>query len=485
VRRRHSSGRRGPFDSLVARVFALLVAGLVLTAALSGLAAWQSWRAGSGAADADSSAMQQRLVSVVTALDGVASVGGGDGAAAQRNAVWALAAASGIRQANASTGALQIQADSGLSEALRGALNRPATLAPASDPAICRDVLDERGPYSPGGRMGCHVAQFSLNDGTPITAIVEPQRRDYARVANSGPRWPWTVAAALALCLLALAWVITRLVLAPLITLSAASAVFSEDVNATALQVRGPREIRAALTAFNRMQSRIQKHITERTLMLAAITHDLQTPLTRLRLRLEKVSDESLRGQLVGDLSACQARVTEGLDLARSLDDRSEIQAVDLDALLASACSEASDVGMNVQWLASSGLTVKARPMPLLRCVENLISNAVKYGHRAEVSAQSDGDYAVIRVRDFGAGIPAADLNRVLEPFVRLETSRSRDHGGTGLGLTIVRNLMHQQHGDVLLGNVQDERGTGLEARLRIPLARQTPVIIARPSFLP
>jgi len=467
MKRRHAGGRRGPLDSMVARVFALLVAGLVITALLSGVTAWQSWQGErGGTVDADSGAMQQRVVSLVTALDGAD--------AAQRIAVWSLAAASGIRQGNASAGQLPLQADRALSEPLRVALNRPASVGFVSDPAICRDSPDKRtaAPYSPGRRTGCQAVQIALLDGTPITAIVEPQGRDFARVSGTRSRWPWSVPLALALCLLALAWVITRLVLAPLITLSAASEVFSDDVNATPLPVRGPREIRAALTAFNRMQSRIQKHITERTSMLAAITHDLQTPLTRLRLRLEKVSDEALRRQLVGDLSACQARVTEGLELARSLDDRSEIQAVDLDALLSSACSEASDVGMKARLLGSSGLTVKARPMPLLRCVENLISNAVKYGQSAEVSAQRSGDQAVICVRDFGAGIPVADLDRVLEPFVRLETSRSRDHGGTGLGLTIVRNLMHQQHGDVVLANVSDERGTGLEARLIIPLAR-------------
>ena len=250
--------------------------------------------------------MQQRVVSLVTALDG-ASV-------AQRIAVWSLAASSGIRQGNASAGQLPGQTDAGLSETLGGAISWPTSVGFVSDLAICRDSTDKRAaaPYSPGRRMGCHVAQFALLDGTPITAIDEPQGRDFARVSGTSSRWPWSVPLALALCLLALAWVITRLVLAPLVTLSAASEVFSDDVNATPLPVRGPREIRAALTAFNRMQSRIQKHVTERTLMLAAITHDLQTPLTRLRLRLEKVSDEALRRQLVGDLSACQARVTEG-----------------------------------------------------------------------------------------------------------------------------------------------------------------------------
>jgi signal transduction histidine kinase len=280
---------------------------------------------------------------------------------------------------------------------------------------------------------------------------------------------------ALLLALLILAAAITRVALAPMLALVRGAERFGDDVNAPPLAERGPREIRTAVAVFNRMQARIRAHLTERTTMLAAIAHDLQTPLTRLRLRLEQVDDPALRQRLSGDLEECQARVREGLELARSLDDHSPLVDVELDALLASACSEAQDAGWPVQLMGSSGLTVRARPQALLRCVENLVSNAVKYGQRAEVRAQRDGDWATVRVRDHGPGLPAADLERVFEPFVRLEDSRSRDSGGTGLGLTIVRNLIRGQRGEVSLRSLAPPEGPGLEASLRIPLAAIRP----------
>jgi signal transduction histidine kinase len=219
------------------------------------------------------------------------------------------------------------------------------------------------------------------------------------------------------------------------------------------------------------MQSRIRSNIQQRTQMLAAITHDLQTPLTRLRLRLEKVGDDELRDKLIGDLSSMQMMVKEGLELARSMDSNEELKALDIDSLLDSLCSDAVDGGHQVSFDGKSGITVMARPMALRRCINNLIDNALKYGKQAHISIEPSQinrqDHVDIIVRDHGPGIPEDQLTRVFEPFYRLETSRSRETGGTGLGLSIARNIAQQHQAELSLKNIE---GGGLEVRLRIPI---------------
>jgi signal transduction histidine kinase len=200
--------------------------------------------------------------------------------------------------------------------------------------------------------------------------------------------------------------------------------------------------------------------------MLAAITHDLQTPLTRMRLRLEKVSDSELQERLIGDLSAMQAMVREGLDLARSMDTTESMQLLDLDSLLDSVCDDAADASQAVTLSGRSGMALLGRPLDLRRCLGNLIDNAVKYGQQAQVTADRVNGAARIRVRDAGPGIPQAEQTRVFDPFYRVETSRSRESGGTGLGLTIARNIAEQHGGSIALANHPEG---GLEATLILP----------------
>jgi signal transduction histidine kinase len=148
----------------------------------------------------------------------------------------------------------------------------------------------------------------------------------------------------------------------------------------------------------------------------------------------------------MGDLSAMQQMVREGLDLARSMDATETMQKLDLDSLLDSVCSDATDAGQEVNCSGRAAMALMGRPMDIRRCLVNLIDNAVKYGHRAQVTVERLAGAARIRIRDNGPGIPADQLARVFEPFYRLETSRSRESGGTGLGLTIARNIA-EQHG--------------------------------------
>jgi signal transduction histidine kinase len=264
-----------------------------------------------------------------------------------------------------------------------------------------------------------------------------------------------------------LAYLVTRMAIRPLQQLSQAALDLGNDINHAPLEVVGATELRQASSAFNAMQARIRHHIEQRTHMLAAITHDLQTPLTRIRLRLEKVSDDDLRDRLISDLSAMQDMVREGLLLARSMDSSEQKQSVNLDSLLDSAVTDATDAGQPVKFEGKSRMSIKAQPQAILRCVNNLIDNALKYGHFANVSVQQEtSNIATIRIRDGGAGIPESELEKIFTPFYRLETSRSRDSGGTGLGLTIARNIV-EQHGGTLI--VRNHPEGGLEAILKIP----------------
>lgn len=315
-------------------------------------------------------------------------------------------------------------------------------------------------------RINCELLQVSLRDGEQLRITVIPPR-------NPSPPLRTDAIIYLLMFLLsigALAYVVARMTMRPLKQLAQAAEELGNDIDRPPLTQQGTAEIRTATAAFNAMQARIRQNIQQRTQMLAAITHDLQTPLTRLRLRLEKVSDTELRERLIGDLSATQALVREGLDLARSMDSSEHLQPLSLDSMLDSVCSDAVDAGQQVSLHGRCDLAVMARPTALRRCLTNLIDNAVKYGQYAEVTVQSDQCdgriCARIRIQDDGPGIPMDQLHQVFEPFHRVETSRSRDTGGTGLGLTIARNIAEQHGGSITL--INRPQG-GLEVTLTLP----------------
>lgn len=268
-----------------------------------------------------------------------------------------------------------------------------------------------------------------------------------------------------------LAFIAARMATAPLRRLSEAAGELGRDIDRPPLKEEGSREVREAAGAFNTMQARLKATMRDRTRMLAAITHDLQTPLTRLRLRIEKVDDPDLRARLIADLAATQGLIREGLDLARAEDTPEPWAQVDLDAMIEALCEDAADAGQPVRFVSGCGLTLRARPQALKRCLANLIDNAVKYGDRAEVWCEAADDGARIVVRDRGPGIPTDRLERVFEPFERLEESRSRDSGGTGLGLTIARRMAERTGAKLTLANHPDG---GLEAVVALPAASAT-----------
>lgn len=315
----------------------------------------------------------------------------------------------------------------------------------------------------PGLMGACESFAITLHDGTHISLVLLPPRNPLPPISPDFYQYLLVFL----FCIAGLAYLVTRMVIRPLQRLSQAALDLGNDINHTPLVVAGATELQQASNAFNAMQARIRHYIEQRTHMLAAITHDLQTPLTRLRLRIEKVSDVDLRDRLISDLSAMQEMVREGLLLARSMDSSEQRQLVNLDSLLDSVVTDATDAGQSVKLEGKANMSVKAQPQALLRCVNNLIDNAIKYGRYAHVTVRNEGAHsAVICVRDGGTGLPEEELERVFTPFYRLESSRSRESGGTGLGLTIARNICEQHGGSLTLRNHHEG---GLEAILKLP----------------
>jgi signal transduction histidine kinase len=308
-------------------------------------------------------------------------------------------------------------------------------------------------------RLRCRILTLAPQAGPPVTPVA---------VSLPPAPHPWTVgadslvllAAGLA-TVVATAWLASRRAAAPLARLSAGALALGWDLEGPPLVIEGTREVRQAAAALNDMQTRLKAMIAERTRVLAAVAHDLQTPLTRLRLRVEKIGDEALRAQLVADLAAMQHLVREGLDLAR-LEARPEPAApIDLDALLSALCEDAADAAQPVLFSQGCGAVRLTRPQALRRCLTNLIDNAVRHGGDAVVRAEAEGQTIRLIVRDHGPGVPEDRLEALFEPFYRLDPSRSRDSGGAGLGLTIARRMAETAGGRLTLANAPDG---GLEA---------------------
>lgn len=260
--------------------------------------------------------------------------------------------------------------------------------------------------------------------------------------------------------------VAVRLVTRPIQRLAEAADAFGRDLDSPPLEESGPTETRQAAEAFNRMQDRLRRLIAERSRALAAVSHDLRTPLTRMRLRAELVDDEALRGQINADIDDMQAMVASTLDYLRGLQENEPLQSIDIEALLQSMVADEQALGRPVTLDASTVAPYVGRLSALKRAIANLIDNAVKYGHAARITVADDGDALCIVVVDEGPGIPVADLARVLEPYVRLETSRSRATGGVGLGLAISREAARLHSGELRLENRTEG---GLRATLVLP----------------
>jgi signal transduction histidine kinase len=237
----------------------------------------------------------------------------------------------------------------------------------------------------------------------------------------------------------------------------------------TELKEEGPREIKATIGAFNSMAARIKRMVHGRTRMLAAISHDLRTPITSLRIRAEMLPDNETRERMLATLDEMQSLTEATLTLARQDAVEEDTSTVDLSALVETVCDDLADVGKPVSFAPAERLLYRCRPNNLKRCVRNIVENAIKYGVKADVSIATDKNGVIIYVDDHGPGIPESQMKRLFQAFVRLEESRSKETGGFGLGLSIARSIAHSHGGEVTLANRPEG---GLRATIMLPPAQ-------------
>lgn len=258
----------------------------------------------------------------------------------------------------------------------------------------------------------------------------------------------------------------------PLKQLAHAADTLGRDLDAPALLEVGPLETRRAAQAFNRMQARIKRLVSERSRALAAVSHDLRTPLTRLRLRAELVDDEKLRDQIAADLDAMAAMLDATLDYLRGLQRSEAVRPIDINALLASMSEDALVLGRQISIEGRALAPYSGRLSGLRRALQNLIDNAIKYAGGAHLRVQDDAAHLCIMVEDAGPGIAPDELARVTEAYYRPDASRNSATGGVGLGLSIAKDIALLHGGDLLLAN---RAQGGLCATLSLPRVERAP----------
>ncbi|MBC8792018.1 MAG: two-component sensor histidine kinase [Tagaea sp. CACIAM 22H2] len=351
------------------------------------------------------------------------------------------------------------------------------------------DIGRPRGPGRPGPgplrvlRAGALEPDTAPPDDcrpTPYFSLVlrEPEgtwlRIEPPRQLMLGPGLSFLIGwlSMLLIASIAVAWLGFRRLVLPLTALAAAAERFGRGPDTPglprppALPRSGPREIVAISARFDAMRERISRFIAERAAMLAAIGHDLRTPLTRMRLRVERVADPELRAQLSRDIDELETLASETRDFSAIAQAHGSDDKVDLASLAQTIADAHADRGDEVVYHGPRHASVRGRPDALRRAIENLVANALRYaGHATLRLADGDGELR-LSIDDSGPGVPESELERVFEPFVRLEESRNRDTGGTGLGLAIARDLVRGHGGEIRLEN---RREGGLRATIVLP----------------
>lgn len=307
-----------------------------------------------------------------------------------------------------------------------------------------------------GKRLQAHL---TLSDGAPLTIDVTP--RGVMPLAE----WlPYVFAAQMALLLLC-TWFAVRQAIRPLSVLSAAAEALDPSKQGAPMSEGGPTEVAHAARAFNAMRNRIAHYLEERIQILAAISHDLQTPITRMRLRADMADDTPEKEKLVSDLREIERLVQDGVAYARSSHGNGEkTSRIDLTSFIDSIAYDYQDTGKAVSVLGVVQGIANTKPHALRRILTNFIDNAIKFAGSAEISVRrGDEGNVIVTVLDRGPGIPPDMLDSAMQPFFRIETSRNRDTGGTGLGLAIAQQLAATIGGSVRLYNRQ---GGGLAAEV-------------------
>ena len=283
-------------------------------------------------------------------------------------------------------------------------------------------------------------------------------------------QWAWAPVVTFGLTVvmvIVVVWLTLSRLTGPLRKLAGAVERLGRGEAVAELPETGPDELRRLTSAFNEMQARLSRFISERTTLLAALGHDLRSPLTAIRVRAEMVEDDENRERLTAIIEEMQDMVEATLSFAQGMVTSESSLSIELSGFLSDLCRDITETGGTVELKSAPELTVRLRPNAMRRALRNVIENAIRYGGRVEVCLERAGDLARVTVSDSGPGIPEEDLERVFDPFVRVEKSRSTETGGTGLGLSIARTIVHAQGGEIRLSN---RAGGGLTAIITLPL---------------
>jgi signal transduction histidine kinase len=352
-----------------------------------------------------------------------------------------------------------LEQELGTGRGIRVALSRSESPA-RPDPLRKGDAFPPPGPTFP------FEVALRLSDGAQVTLTGGFPRRPPPPLALERL---WIDLLVRFGVVLLIALIAVRLATRPVLALGAAAERLGHDLHRPPLPETGPVEVRQAARAFNQMQARLAEYLDSRARVLAGMSHDLKTPLTRLRLRAELIEDADVRARCVADLDELDAMVGGTIDFMRGANSQEPVREIDVMALLESLQADAQELGHAVTLEGAVRAPYPGRPQLLKRCVGNLLDNAIKYGGRSDIVVDDNDRRLVIRILDHGPGIPGPELEKVFEPFYRLDPSRYREAGvasGTGLGLGIARNIAETHGGTLRLHNRAEG---GLEAVLELP----------------
>ncbi|MBN3857077.1 HAMP domain-containing protein [Paraburkholderia sp. Ac-20340] len=324
-------------------------------------------------------------------------------------------------------------------------------------------------PLNPNGTIQV-VVHLRDDDATVLEARTQ-------RIGPEPPRLTFPFVGALLFMFVGIAamsaWAVSRVV-RPLRRLADKADAFGREIALAPIEEEGPLEIRRAAHAFNMMQERITHSLHNRTRMLAAVSHDLRTPLTRMRLQLDTNESETVRDKLRKDIDLMQTMVSSALSFLSSGNSDENKEWLDLSALIATVCDEYEEAGAAIRYEGPHQIRCFCRPDGMQRVLANLIDNALRFGETVVVVASVRGETILIDVSDDGPGIPETRLRDVLEPFVRLDPSRRGQPGSVGLGLAIVRDIVRAHGGELTLIN---RRPSGLTARIVLSQSTRARVV--------
>ncbi|MGI4847612.1 MAG: ATP-binding protein [Janthinobacterium lividum] len=328
-------------------------------------------------------------------------------------------------------------------------------------------------PAEPWGERPPAPAAGALHGDEIASRQFEGLRSDNARAPGEferrGLRMPplgfWINIVLQVLTLSLAAWYGARMLARPIQRLAMGAARLGDDLNSAPIEETGPAETRQAAQVFNRMQDRIRSQVEERSRFLAAVSHDLRTPLTRIKLRVERLPADGARDKLREDVREMAVMLDATLDYLRGEASSEASQLLDVQALVETLAENAMEEGGQVS-VAGSAPALVTKPMALRRCLVNLVENALRYGSVARIVLIDTTDSLLIEIGDDGPGIPEESMLAVFEPFVRLEASRNKATGGVGLGLAIALEAAKQCGGTLKLRNAS---AGGLVAAVRLP----------------